>query len=333
MVDGLFELGYVGHKKGFNDRRHERRTYEARVWATKKLIDLLEKRFQITRSIAAEIKDKELVHLKDSEKKRIKYTDTAKTKKIRAFLDRYNEAIAKADISLEVPADIEITSLHSEPLDLFQTLTHRVFNETFYLGGRFYGGWWLGIKKGARRYIRIDGKETVECDYQGLHVHLLFSREGLSYYDHFPKGEDPYSVPGYKVVPRPLRKKVFLVAFNATSKSEAVKTIRWDCIRNHELSNKGVDLGALVEAFAKKYEVIKKHFFKSIGKELQNLDSKIAEQIFKAMLDKGIVVLGIHGSFIVQKDHQGLLVTEMEKAFDVFKLSSIPNISSKHKDD
>jgi len=328
VVDGLVDLGYVEQKNGFYDRRVDGRSKTARVWATQKLIGLMENKFRITRSMAAEIEGKELVHLKNSEKERIDYTDTPKTKKMRAFLVRYNEAIAKADISLEVPPDIEIASLLSEPLDTTQTITHRVFNETFDLGGRFYGPWWVGIKKGARRYIRIDGKETVECDYQGLHVHLLFSREGLTYYDHFPKGDDPYLVTGYETVSRNLRKKVFLVAFNATSKSEAVKTIRWVCIRDNDNSYKGVDLGGLVDAFAKKYDVIEKHLYKSIGKELQNLDSTIAEYIFKAMLDKGIVVLGIHDSFIVQKDHRDLLVREMKKAFDVFELSSVPLISS-----
>jgi hypothetical protein len=47
------------------------------------------------------------------------------------------------------------------------------------LGGRFYGGWWQNIPKNYRRYILINGCQTVEVDFSTLHPTLLFLENKL----------------------------------------------------------------------------------------------------------------------------------------------------------
>jgi len=42
------------------------------------------------------------------------------------------------------------------------------------LGGRFYGGWLQNIPKDYRRYISINGCQTIEVDFSTLHPTLLF---------------------------------------------------------------------------------------------------------------------------------------------------------------
>ena len=46
-----------------------------------------------------------------------------------------------------------------------------------------------------------------------------------------------------------------------------------------------------------------------------NNSSKIAERIFVSMMKKEIPVLGIHDSFIVQKEHKSTLYDEMIKCY------------------
>lgn len=48
------------------------------------------------------------------------------------------------------------------------------------LGGRFYGGWWQNIPKNYRRYITINGCQTVEVDFSTLHPTLLFLENKLN---------------------------------------------------------------------------------------------------------------------------------------------------------
>ncbi len=54
------------------------------------------------------------------------------------------------------------------------------------LGGRFHGGWWQRVGEDWRRQIYINNEPTVEQDYSGLHINLLYGLEGVQ-----PEG-DPY---------------------------------------------------------------------------------------------------------------------------------------------
>ena len=47
------------------------------------------------------------------------------------------------------------------------------------LGGRFHGGWWQSIKEDWRKQIYINNEATIEQDYSGLHVNLLYDLQGL----------------------------------------------------------------------------------------------------------------------------------------------------------
>lgn len=65
----------------------------------------------------------------------------------------------------------------------------------------------------------------------------------------------------------------------------------------------------MIHKFKDKHEAILNLIGK--GLKMQFLDSKIAERIILNMMKKEIPVLGIHDSFVVQKEHENDLYDEM----------------------
>ena len=52
----------------------------------------------------------------------------------------------------------------------------RIFSRgSMELGGRFYRGWWQSIPSKHRPHIRIDGKKTIEVDYSGMCLRILYA--------------------------------------------------------------------------------------------------------------------------------------------------------------
>ena len=56
---------------------------------------------------------------------------------------------------------------------------HRSFKIAFVLGGRYYGGIETWMKRELRKYIYINGRKTVELDYSGLHLRILYNMDKL----------------------------------------------------------------------------------------------------------------------------------------------------------
>ena len=63
---------------------------------------------------------------------------------------------------------------------------HRVFNVDFDNGGRFYNHLVQNIPSSLRKFIKINGNPTVEIDYSGFHLRLLYHLEEIDFKD------DPY---------------------------------------------------------------------------------------------------------------------------------------------
>jgi len=61
--------------------------------------------------------------------------------------------------------------------------------------------------------------------------------------------------------------------------------------------------------------VFEKYLCSGKGLELQNIDSQIAENIFKRLLKKKIPVLCVHDSFIVETHHQDELIQAMNEEY------------------
>lgn len=264
-----------------------------------------------------------LIRLKDADKRLIDYRDNRETDRMRRELQAQNEAIAAIDLSR---ADCSGT------IDL-QGHLRRIFNNgDFGQGGRFYaeGGAWQSLPKAERLKLRIDGEPVVEIDYSQLHPVLAYAECGHP----FPGGA--YDVPGY---PRDLVKIAVAVLLNSASrngarhtlahKPEMTRVILGDDCPNADTTTElcaslkriypGYIQAAshaadrLIEVLLEKHDAIRSMFFTGAGLRLQRLDSDIAEAVMRTLHNRGITVLPIHDSFLVQASKADLLEAVMQE--------------------
>ena len=182
------------------------------------------------------------------------------------------------------------------------------------LGGRFYGGWWQNIPKGYRRYITINGCQTVEVDFSTLHPTLLFLENKLDppddFYDLGLKTEgNPLFEPDAEKYE--IKRKIIKGFANALINDErgvhklddeAVKTL-------------GLDSAALKDLLIKTHPVFAKAIKSDAGIRYQFIDSRIAELVMMKLFKQNIVCLCVHDSFVVIDAFQDELVTAMKEAF------------------
>ena len=103
-------------------------------------------------------------------------------------------------------------------VDLRRTQLVRIFSRgSLDKGGRFYRGWWQDIPSMHRPHIRINDKKTIEVDYSGMHLNMLYALRNIEY----PKGKDPYDL-GLQdwMGKEDSRRKVIKKAFNAILNDE-----------------------------------------------------------------------------------------------------------------
>ena len=259
----------------------------------------------------------ELVVLKDAKKRLLDYKNTERTCRMRRKLEEINEAIQSISLDIDAPGQERDGNVirfpktapekQGQPVAyLAQNTLYRVFNRGWNLGGRFYGHGVQNIPKIYRPYITMDGKATVEEDYEQLHPRLLYDMAGK------PLDGDAYTLDGWD---RDLCKVAFNVLLNADNNKAALGAVA-DEIGGQGSRQKAVKLIAAI----KRHHAPVKHYFNSgIGRELQNLDSRIAENVMLLLRKQGIVSLPIHDSFIVPANDQGVLLEAMDAAFQAQK--------------
>jgi hypothetical protein len=301
-LDDLIELGYVKQRAGFHDRRtgFGRQT---RIRARSKLLRLMNE-YGLSTAMIQTVRGETII-LRDEHGDDIDYEDTEETMRWRANLERINLGLEKLRIRLYITDDKfrelnERMAADSErgAIDYHRNQLFRVFNNrSFREGGRFYGGWWQGLPKEYRRYLDINRKGTVEYDYSGLHLRILYWKKGLDAPD------DPYDIEG---IPRDLQKRLVLIILNAESKEKAIKGFREGVPR--------CDVVEWMDRLSERHEPIKEYFYSGEGVRLQFLDSCVAERVMLKMLDKGRVVLPVHDSFIMRLGLEEELSDAMEES-------------------
>jgi len=243
---------------------------------------------------------------------------------------------------------------------------HRVFNENFDFGGRFFNAHLQQIPKHLRKYLTINGHKTIELDYSAQHLRMLYHKKGIDYRD------DPYSalidqpdvINNYiddvlKITPDPAAidhiidssgmlpnvsiftkyrkfrnmsertkyKIAQLILINAmdkfdknnkemSAKEVAIKAIMSELI-NGGLSNVNQKVvEKLIDKFEKIHNPIREYLYSGIALELQNLDSKIMNEILVTLAHEGVPALSYHDSVRVEEQYEALLRQLM---MDVYK--------------
>lgn len=272
----------------------------------------------ICSAIPLEVDSVEPIVLRDrADKGRVEYRDTRETIRMRRHLEEINEALLSVEISHPTLGIIRPGSPtrigNANPGPARQTLS-RVFSGTFGQGGRFYGGFWIGMKDKERVRLTINGQEVTEPDYKAIHPTLLYAEDGTSF-----DGE-PYDIPGY---PKEFR-KLIKIAFNTMVNAGDRKKAAWSVFqRARVLTDAGTipvgccsleAINALLDAIEVRHRPIRRAFYSDAGIRLQRIDSGMAESVVLNLVRQGIPTLPVHDSFITEKQHSNRLEEVMDKA-------------------
>ena len=194
-------------------------------------------------------------------------------------------------------------------------------------GGRLYpspdyrGPDYQNIHADSRPTIEIDNAPIVELDYSGLHINILYAKEGMQCQ------KDPYAPFGE--VRRPAAKLAILIMINAKRKSSVARKLKER--RNDLASKEGLSLKSLkllnslqsikdIDSFVSEVEAhfapLAKYFYHDMGRRLQREDSELAIRILDYFSKKSVPVLSVHDSFIVPIAYKDELRETMERAFE-----------------
>lgn len=331
-VNKLLEFEYIEHAMGFQDKK-TKKSFASRMKATTKLIDVIEKVHAVTFKMIGKYAPDELIELRNAEGVPIDYAkDNDSVKTMVPILEAYNKLLSETyiDLHFDVP-DIQdkidarrgkIDKNTGNPKDyrLVINLTNkrvrRIFNNsTFSQGGRFYGGWWQNIPSDLRKKIIINKDYTIEIDYSGLHIYLLYALKGINFADLekepyiHPKDNDPLNL-------RPILKVLLLAAVNSKDEATCIKAVQFEINMNRSAFPEEIpDLKEAYKTFKDYHSDIADMFCSKLGSKLQRFDSSIAESVVNEMTKERIPILVVHDSFICSKKEEDYLNEVMGKAY------------------
>ena len=327
VVDVLEANGFLDRVKGSNNRtpgQNGRGNHTTRIKPTAKLEELFSN-LTLEREDITFHKDEEVIILRDKDEddpkaKKIDYVDNDETIRMRAEVRAYNKMMLEyfVDVaSLEQPF-YERTYKDNDCRDQVQQIwitqenkfTRRTFSRgRFDLNGRWNGGFWQNLPKVLRRHIWIDGDQTDEWDYSGLHPNILALQMGHEF------SGDQYQLD--KQVVKSIRladqravvKSLVLYAINAKNLDA--------CYRAFQTRHPGYkkrDLKLLLEAYIDQHPFMADAIGSDKGIELMYLDSQIAAHVIREFVDLRIPILPIHDSFIARLEDIPFLEKAMSAA-------------------
>lgn len=255
---------------------------------------------------------------------------TAKLETFNGFLDQQDIALAlsfaeQARVAdrLNYKRDLDLPQYQA--LDMSRRHLFRQFNNgTFSDGGRLYGGWWISIPKDLRPRLTINGQPTVELDYSGCAIRMLYHLRGLECPD------DPYRLDAIVALEarKGYRDGHFREAIKALTQARINGTDR-DSDMMCDLPD-GLTFAPhltreqvtrMIEA---KHEAIADDFGSGAGIRLQRLDSDLVLSIITGLMEEGIVALPVHDSLIVAAIHKDRLFQEMNDRYkDIFHFNPV----------
>lgn len=197
--------------------------------------------------------------------------------------------------------------------ELIQTDLYRLFNDDFDRTGRMYGGWWQDAPKTVRPFITINGNPTVELDFSGCAIRMLYHDAG------FECPDDPYElgpVTAY-AIEHGIDARVYRDALKVVLQAIINGKRPANVIRKHNLQLlPTITPSQIVRLLKEKHFLIADFFGSGAGIYLQRKESDLALEIITAMRLAGAVCLPVHDSFLTDRGNEGLLRQIMASHYD-----------------
>jgi len=264
--------------------------------------------------------------LRDSNGVSIPFTDTPETIAMRNDIIAYNSLLSRTEITLTgLTSDDRLShsdyllrstyynSDNSRTVRLRPMRIRRIFNVDFQHGGRFYGGI-ENMPSELRTKIQINGEPTVELDYVAYQLRMLYHMENVDYLS------DPYAaVNGYTPDMREVYKLIALVALNAGNEAACLKGIRNELKGSALLVRTGGLTDAVIRPMLQKWvnahPQLQQYMYSGIGLSLQAIDSDITNNVLKHFQKRGVLVLSVHDSFLIESDLEKVLKKVMRSVY------------------
>ena len=264
------------------------------------------------------------ISLKDSKDNEIKVINSKTTNPIRKRIERYNNLILSSDI--ELPIDKIDYDKRRKAWFANRTYAKHYLNRSYKSGGKYYGPYWQNLSKELRKEIKINGQETVELDFNAMHLHLLYCKVNKKLSDYIPEGKDAYELPNRN---RKIVKTSFICCINNNCNKDNVNKVVGPKVAKKypELFVKNTSYRDILDELGSHHPEVRQFFYAQIGNEVSNMESKVSDYIIGKLTRKNILVLNIHDSFIVSINYKDILLNTMIDAFKYLKYSSIPRVS------
>ena len=264
------------------------------------------------------------ISLKDSKGKKIKVVNSKITNPIRKKIERYNNLILSSDI--ELPIDKIDYNRRRKIGFANRTYAKCYLNRSYKLGGKYYGPCWQNLSKELRGEIKINGEETVELDFNAMHLHLLYCKVNKKLTDYIPEGIDAYKLPNKN---RKIVKTSFTCCINNNCNKDNVNNVVGPKVAKKypEIFVKNTSYRDILEELGSYHPEVRQFFYAQIGNEISNMESKVSDYIIGKLTKKNILVLNIHDSFIVSIAYKDILLNTMTDSFKYLKYSSIPRVT------
>lgn len=250
-------------------------------------------------------------------------------------------SVVKGNVTITINPIIYLLSHLLRRIAFSEVISPRlkaVFNKAdFMRGGRLYSGknGWQNLSQQDRKNITFDGKASVEADFKGMHINMLYALAG------HPAPRDPYRmIPGTENdAMRTIVKKMLLVSINAKSDEQTIgvmqgyeEKLETQLQKNGYLNydetrilnilslwNQNIECWReLLEEIKTAHAPIQKFFCSDAGGGLMYKDSQIIMEAILSLIRQGIPCLPVHDSIIAPEEHKKLLCQAMDEAF--FKL-------------
>jgi hypothetical protein len=253
----------------------------------------------------------EVIVLRDGERRLVGYPETARTAAMRRDVLEHNAMLASLSVGVLHPdARYDANGflrVRGQWLDPGRCASCRIFNSAWSCGGRWYGPFWQALPKDVRAGLRLNGEPVVELDFRGCHLRLLCAQFGLAL-PFRDAGFDPFAIPGFS---RQGVKRAFHILVNADADRAAISALAKE-LRSESVAEPFIKAHRLVEAIREHFPGLERAWCTGIGVRLQCADADICARVQRRLRRRGVPILSIHDSFVVEARSAALLEEAME---------------------